>query len=94
MKRQEASMPETHNDVTRVWIYVEIRIYSQAPACESYKVWPQTYFSSKYIMHCATHKEIYIVFIWFKNQQSRPAMTFSNDKIELVAIPIFLHTQF
>ena len=46
------------------------------------------------IMHCATHKEIYIVFIWFKNQQSRPAMTFSNDKIELVAIPIFLHTQF
>ena len=37
-------MPETHNDVTRVWIYVEIRIYSQAAACESYKVWPQTHF--------------------------------------------------
>ena len=46
------------------------------------------------IMHCSTHKEIYIVFIWFKNQQSSPAMTFSNYKSELGAIPTFLHTQF
>ena len=46
------------------------------------------------IMHCATHKEIQIVFIWFKNQQSRPAIAYSNYKIELVAIPIFLLTQF
>ena len=46
------------------------------------------------IMHCATYKEIQIVFKWFKNQQSSLAMTFSNYKSELVAIPIFLHTQF